>query len=505
MKFSTRLLRNAIANYIGSFTMLVTGLFLTPFMLHHLGDTQYGIWSLMLSFFGWLTMLDIGLSAAAGKYVAEYQALGSQRKTNEVISTLFLAYLAIGVAALLLVFVVAPQVSRFFRVPGPYTGITTVVFLISGLNFAVGFPSSVLNAALVGHQRMDFINLTVVISTIFNVGLVVVLFSLGFGLVTLALLTLVITSATLAMRFHFLKRANPQIKLSPNLFNTGAVGRLIAYGIFVFLIYVGTSLQLEMDDFIIGRFMGVSQITPFAIARKLSRLLLQISLPLTGVLFPAFSELGAVADMDRARKLLVEGTKASVVLILPFALVVCIMAWPIVSLWVGAGYEASVEPTVILSITIATLALYAPASTLLLGMGKHKRLAVMYLIAGSLSPILSIMLVQSLGLVGVALGNLVSTLGLGIVLVLPYACSVVGLSFWQLVRRGIAPVIIPSCVSALLAYLFLKFWYPGGVISLGIEVLLCLVTFAAVYFALIGRREREAYITNARDLLSQHA
>ena len=159
----------------------------------------------------------------------------------------------------------------------------------------------------------------------------------------------------------------------------------------------------------------------------------------------------------------------------------------------------------ILSITIATLALYAPASTLLLGMGKHKRLAVMYLIAGSLSPILSIMLMPSLGLVGIALGNLVSTLGLGIVLVLPYACSAIGLSFWELIRRGIAPVIIPGCVSALLAYLFLKFWYPGGVISLGIEVLLCLVTFAAVYFALIGRRERGVYIANVRDLLSQHA
>ena len=505
MRFSTRIVRNALANYFGSFVAMAAGLVLTPFMIHRLGDAQYGLWNLMLSIFTWFNLLDLGLSAAVARHVAKCEALDDRERLSQIVSTLFFAYLVIGGLVLAPVFVLAPGPSRLFRIPASYESLAAIVFVISGLNFAVGFPAGVLSAALVGYQRLDLNNLVQVVTILINTVLVVIFLSLGFDLTAVALITLAITSLTLVLRLYFLTRADRSFRLNPRFFRRAIIARLVAYGVFVFLIYVGAGLQFEMSSMVIGHFMSVSQITPFAVARRLGYLVLNISLPLSGVLFPAFSELGATMDFDRARRLLLEGTRVSVAVGLPLALVLMIMAEPIISLWVGSQYRTSAPIAVVLIATVFITLVYNTSSNLLLGMGRHRVLAAITLLDGLLNLILSVVLIQIIGLIGVALAALIPLVLISLVLITRFACATVNLSISRFVTEVGRVVLIPGCALLVTGYLLMRVWYPDTLWCLGVELMACFAVYGVFYFRGLGEQERDTYLTGLRNLLRPQA
>ena len=53
-----------ILSYISIAVRLLAGILYTPILLHTLGQSQYGVYSLCISFIGYLTILNAGVNAA---------------------------------------------------------------------------------------------------------------------------------------------------------------------------------------------------------------------------------------------------------------------------------------------------------------------------------------------------------------------------------------------------------------------------------------------------------
>ncbi len=68
----SQILRAAISSGVVRVVALCINVFLTPFMLHTLGDTQYGLFVLISSFVTQGAILDLGIAPAVMKYVAEF-------------------------------------------------------------------------------------------------------------------------------------------------------------------------------------------------------------------------------------------------------------------------------------------------------------------------------------------------------------------------------------------------------------------------------------------------
>src|SRR6187549_4061724 len=83
----SRALRNTASNYIGKVLTLGIFFFLTPFILHQLGPTTYGLWILIGSVVGYGALLDFGIASAVTKYVAEYRARGEVANAQSLVAT----------------------------------------------------------------------------------------------------------------------------------------------------------------------------------------------------------------------------------------------------------------------------------------------------------------------------------------------------------------------------------------------------------------------------------
>src|SRR5829696_5355969 len=88
-----RVVWNTLSNYVGKVITLGTGFLLTPFLVHTVGASTYGLWALVGSMTAYGALLDFGIAAAITKYIAEYRAKNEMQDAKAFIATAFLMYL----------------------------------------------------------------------------------------------------------------------------------------------------------------------------------------------------------------------------------------------------------------------------------------------------------------------------------------------------------------------------------------------------------------------------
>ena len=87
------------------FGTIVIAFLLSPFLVHTLGDTRYGIWSIITALTGYMALLDLGVSSAIAKYVSKHKATDDYRSINAIFSS--------GIVILLLVALFLVAISPF--------------------------------------------------------------------------------------------------------------------------------------------------------------------------------------------------------------------------------------------------------------------------------------------------------------------------------------------------------------------------------------------------------
>src|SRR6478672_1432686 len=96
---------------------ILVGIFLSPFILHRLGDTAYGIWILIFSVTGYYGLFDLGIRSSIVRYVSKFTATGDIEDLAKLINTSLFIYSCIGVLSVMVTVVVSWYMDRIFRIP----------------------------------------------------------------------------------------------------------------------------------------------------------------------------------------------------------------------------------------------------------------------------------------------------------------------------------------------------------------------------------------------------
>ena len=75
---------NVLANWAAFVLGTAITFFLSPFVVHHLGDARYGVWAVTGSIVGYLGLLDLGVRVGVTRFVARYAATRDQQAMNRV-------------------------------------------------------------------------------------------------------------------------------------------------------------------------------------------------------------------------------------------------------------------------------------------------------------------------------------------------------------------------------------------------------------------------------------
>src|SRR5450755_4611490 len=95
------IIKNVGSSWFSLGVNIVVGIFLSPLILHRLGNTAYGAWVLAFSVTGYYGLFDLGIRSSVIRYVSTYSAGNDRAGLERLINTSFLLYTVIGAATLL--------------------------------------------------------------------------------------------------------------------------------------------------------------------------------------------------------------------------------------------------------------------------------------------------------------------------------------------------------------------------------------------------------------------
>jgi O-antigen/teichoic acid export membrane protein len=500
------ILRNILSNWLSYAVASIVGFALTPFVISRLGNTGYGVWTLVLSLTGYFGLLDLGIRSSVGRFVARYMALDDDENVNRTISTALVILGGTGLLSLLATVILYLGFGNSFKVDTNFASSATTALLISGLTISVALPMGVFGAILFSLERFDVTTGINILGVLVKAILIVTFLKMGYGIVVLAVITLLVSLAEYSAIAIMAKVLYEPLKPGVHLVQFSMLKELFGFGVYRFLWIIANQLIFYTDSVVIGFFLGASSITFYAIAGSVinyGRYLVSLAID---PLFPAATRFHSRNDVAGLQRLQILGTQMGLLVGLPVSLGFVYLGNQFITLWIGEGYGLSATILTVLALAQVTSTSQYISALILAGMAKHRILAYVVLVEAVVNVCLSIFLVQKMGVIGVAWGTVIPhVISTGIVIPL-YTIRTLHMNAFEYVTAAYARPMFCALPVAALCYAF-SMWVtrPTWAIFAG-EVAAVCGSFAVLsYFICLTHAQRSAAVAKVRGFFQREA
>lgn len=297
------LFRNTITSFLSQFLLLGLGIITMPYVVHKLGDSEYGIISIVLVFIGYLSFLDLGIGWAVVKFVAEYNALNEKEQIKKVVETSMSIFLIVGLAVIMIVFFTSGYlVTVLFNISEDLHSASIIAFRLAAIGFLFNMLASIYGSVLNGYQRIDISNLIRTFYGLINIlGSVFILY-LGYGLIEVVCWNFSATVINFIILYIYAKRIDSSLSLKP-LFQRETFRKILSFSFFTIVSRVGIQLIYNIEKAFISSFLPIKMLTHYIIPFNVASKITTISTILGSVIYPAFSAFEAQRDMERLKGL----------------------------------------------------------------------------------------------------------------------------------------------------------------------------------------------------------
>ncbi|MGD1216041.1 MAG: flippase [Terriglobales bacterium] len=466
-----QIIRNVGSSWSALAVNVAVGIFLSPFILHRLGDAAFGVWVLIFSVTGYYGLFDLGIRSSIIRYVSKYTATDDREKLTQFVNTALFSYTGIGVVSMGLTALLSSSVEHLFKIPPEMHSQARLLLLMVGASVSLGFPLGVFGGMLEGLQRFYILNWTSIGATLARAALIVYFLNRGYGLLTVALLTVGLPLFSSILRGIVVFRLCP-VPLGLKHVDRASFRHMANYGGTTFLVLVASRLRFRTDELVLGTMMSTVAVAWFNIGARIVDYAQEFVSSLAQVFVPMSSESEAKGNLDRVRKIYVAGNRACAFLILPITAILIIMGKHIIRIWVGARYIPHSYPVLVVMIIPFTLMLSQAASArVLFGLGKHQILAAITVIEGIANLMLSIALVPPLGIVGDALGTAIPLSFTCLVFLPRHMKKQIGVPVRTFLHEAYTLPILLTLPLVAVLWLANQFFYPRNLIQLALEIL----------------------------------
>ena len=428
-----QILKNVGSTWFSLGCDVLVGLFLSPIILHWLGDAAFGIWVLIFSITGYYGLFDLGIRSSVVRYVSKFTATDNIEDLAKIVNTALFAYSCLGVASLILTGILSFYVDRVFKIPPELHSEARWLLIIVGTAVGIGFPMGVIGGYLDGLQRFYVNNWANVGGDFLRLVFILIAIHQKRGLLTIAAITVGAPLLTSILRSFVAYNIQP-VPIGFKYVNRKTFRTIINYSSVTLLIMIATQLKFKSDNIVIATMISASAVTYFSIGGRIVSYAQQVVMALAQNFLPIASQSEATGNLDRLRKVFVGGNRFCAFTALPITAVLIVLGQSVIEVWVGKKYVATSYPILVILITSATLMWCQAASgRVLFGISKHRTWAFVTLGEGIVNLVLSITLVHYFqraghgpfyGIYGDALGTAI-----------PLFCTMTMFMPWHLCRQ----------------------------------------------------------------------
>jgi O-antigen/teichoic acid export membrane protein len=319
------------------------------------------------------------------------------------------------------------------------------VLLLLGIRVAIAFPMSVFGAVTTARQRFALTGWIAIAIALLQGAASYLVLRAGYGVVPLVAVSTVISIASYVAYAAAARATFPAMRLSPRRFSSIQVREVTAFSLYLFLISIAIHVGTNIDNLIVGAYLGTTAIAVYTVAVRLADYQRQLCGQFSGFLFPLVVRFDAGHDQEALEATLLDGSRIALGLVVGVTLCLIAFGDQIVRLWMGPGFGDSIPPLIVMALAGVIMVGQGPAGNILLAAGRHRVVAAASVMDILLNIGLSVALVSRYGLTGVALGTALPYTVLNVAVLVPIACRLLHVPL----ARFAAVVITPSLLALL--------------------------------------------------------
>src|SRR4030088_3011079 len=111
-----QILKNISSSWFALGANILMGVFLSPFILHQLGDAAFGIWVLIFSVTGYYGIFDLGIRSSVIRYISKLTAVEDKEGLAKFFNTSLATYTFIGLATTVVTVIASRYVGSMFQI-----------------------------------------------------------------------------------------------------------------------------------------------------------------------------------------------------------------------------------------------------------------------------------------------------------------------------------------------------------------------------------------------------
>jgi O-antigen/teichoic acid export membrane protein len=474
MSRTRRILGGASIGYAHQAAIILVGIWLTPFLLHRIGQHEYGLWLVAGQLLGYLALLDLGVLAILPREVATVSGQAGIGGADDRIAGLVAQVRRIvrwqlpGLAvACALVWWFLPTEWLTLRWP------LTLVFVA----FIVLYPLRIGSAVLQGLQDLAFLGKTQVVAWTLGTGVTLALILAGTGLYALVI-GWIVTLAVPALAAWWRVRSRWPRTLSGN--GRAPVRQYFHRSVWVSAGQIAQVLLAGSDVLLLGTILGPAAVVPYACTGKLVTVFANHPHLLMHVAQPALTELRASESRGRLGAVATALTQA--MLMMSGALLVAIVCVNqfFVSWWVGPNQYSGWWLTIAFAAMMWLRHWNVATVYTLFCFGYERQLALTGLADGIVTAVGTGLCVWKWGLIGAPIASMIGVVTVSLPINVRSVAHEMGLPL-RAFLTSIAPLFV-RIVGIAAVTAVASIWIGGRSLA---AVVVLLISTGTLYFAAI--------------------
>lgn len=277
----------ALLSYINLGLTNLTGILVTPYVIKSLGNQEYGLYTLIGAFVGYLSVLDLGLNNAIIRYVAQYRVQKDEKAQENFLATSLIIYCAIAVLLVILGGLFYFNLDYFFSKSLSVEELQKAKIMLVILVFNVAFtlPGGAFTGICTGYEKFIFPRILSIIKVVVRTITLVCILHFGsnsIGIVILdTIVNLVVILATIWYAFSKLK-----IKIKLHQWDFSFVKEIFKYSIWIFLFALVYQFQWRTGQVILGSTTNTTIVAIFGVGVMLGVYFTTFGNIINGLLLP---------------------------------------------------------------------------------------------------------------------------------------------------------------------------------------------------------------------------
>lgn len=176
MNSSNRIIVNTITQYTKTFINIVLSLYSSRLVLMILGQSDFGIYSLIAGIVALLSFLTNSMVMSTQRFLSISQGKGEEDELKTVFNNSLILHFVIGLLIVLIFFLITPFLfNGFLNIPEDRIDAARIVYFITTVILFTSFQTSPYKALLVSHENIIYTSVIDVIDGVLKLSLVLLL------------------------------------------------------------------------------------------------------------------------------------------------------------------------------------------------------------------------------------------------------------------------------------------------------------------------------------------